>query len=256
MTLIEWTHWPGRKGLTWNPWPWIGCTKVSPGCDKCYMYRVAKQFGHSGEFDAEALKVTHKLHYPSTVKEPSVFFVNSMYDTWHSGIPDSARDTIFWEMVKHPQHIFLNLTKRARQMKKYVDARDWLSDADNIWFGVSVENADYLWRIEELHDTLCSNRFISFEPLLGPINSAQLDAHGVKFIDWVITGGESDYKDPRPMNPEWVKTIRDFCIINNTPFFHKQNGGTKKCKCHGSYGCCLLNEKEYREYPKGMVPEK
>jgi len=251
-TAIEWTHWPGRKGMTWNPWPWIGCTKISPGCVNCYEYRVAKTFGHTGEFDPEALKLTHKLHYPSTVKEPAAFFVNSMYDTFHHGIPDSSRDVIFTEMENNPRHIFLNLTKRPMQMKEYVKAHYVQQNKpppDNVWLGVSVENRDYLWRIEVLNGTQAAHRFISFEPLLGSLSAPDLDWVGLTQVDWILVGGESDYQNPRPMKPEWALTIRDHCRDHDIPFFFKQQGGRTKCQCHGSWGCALLDGQLYREYP-------
>ena len=211
-----------------------------------------------GKDFSEVRLLPHKLDYPKSIKEPSMFFVNAFSDLFHEKIPDYFRNQIFRVMSECPQHRFQILTKRARQMKDYVEGHGYLTELceDWVWYGVSVESPDYMWRVEELLDTSVLYRFISFEPLLAAITRSQLETHAVGMIDWIIVGGESDYKNPRPMNPDWAREIRDFAAtIHGIPFFFKQWGGKSKCKCHNAWGCRLLDGKEWSEYSKGMIRE-
>jgi len=220
-TSIEWTE------VTWNPT--TGCDKVSIGCDNCYALTLAKRLKAMGaekyQVDGDprtsgpGFGVTvhpHSLRAPYTWKQPRLVFVNSMSDLLHGKVPLSFVRDVFAVMAETPQHTYQMLTKRAARLRKVADRLDW---PDNLWVGVSVENADALDRVDELREVPAAIRFLSCEPLLGPLDGINLDR-----IDWVIAGGESG-PNHRPMQPEWAAGLRDACTAAAVPFFFKQWGG-------------------------------
>jgi protein gp37 len=214
---IEWTE------ATWNPV--TGCTKISPGCVNCYAERMSKRLKLMGQRNyANGFKLTlHEdtLTLPLRWKKPQAIFVNSMSDLFHKDVPDDFIIKVFDVMKKANWHRFQILTKRAERLEEINKKIDWPS---NVWMGVSVENADYTYRIDNLRKTDAKIKFISFEPLLGPINNLCLEG-----IDWAIVGGESGPYS-RPMDPSWVLSIRDQCVKQNVAFFFKQWGGPNKKK--------------------------
>lgn len=216
-TKIEWTD------ATWNPVR--GCTKISPGCKHCYAERFAERFrgvpGHPFEQGFDLRLVPEKLDEPLRVKKPQRIFVNSMSDLFHEEIPVAYIRKVFDVMNMADWHKYQVLTKRSERLEALNGAIKW---APHIWMGVSVENSDYAYRIEHLQRTNAHVKFLSIEPLLGPIR--KLDLRG---IDWVIVGGESG-PGARPMREEWVIDIRDQCVQTDVAFFFKQWGGVSKKK--------------------------
>ena len=173
-----------------------------------------------------------------------MIFVPSMSDLFHREVPDSFILEVFNVMASTPQHTYQDLTKRPLRMLNF--QRRYFPDGfpKNVWAGTSVESHQVVGRIGILGQVKASVKFISAEPLLASLFPVDL-----KDIDWVITGGESDYKNPRPADVEWFREIRDECKRLGIPYFHKQNGGKTKCKCHGVWGCELLDGKTCHEYP-------
>jgi len=214
---IEWTE------STWNPV--TGCTKISPGCKNCYAERLAhrlKAMGQPNYQDGFSVRThSHALELPLRWRKPQMIFVNSMSDLFHSEVPTSYIKKVFDVMRRADWHCFQVLTKRADRLEKIQAELPWMP---NIWMGVSIENKDYTFRIDHLRNTDAKVKFLSIEPLIGPISS--LDLHGV---DWVIVGGESGPK-ARPMKKHWVIEIRDQCLEAGVPFFFKQWGGVNKKK--------------------------
>ena len=209
---IEWTD------ATWNPV--TGCQEVSPGCDHCYARTFAERFrgvsGHPYEQGFDLRLWPDRLELPLKWKKPRRIFVNSMSDLFHKDIPDEYIQQVFSVMKKAHWHVFQVLTKRSARLAKLGPSLPW---APHIWAGVSVETMQYHWRVDHLRQVPCSVRFISAEPLLGPLDSLNLDG-----IHWVIVGGESGPRY-RPCDPEWVKNIRDTCLNQKVAFFFKQWGG-------------------------------
>lgn len=214
---IEWTE------STWNPI--TGCTKISPGCKHCYAERMALRLQAMGQPNyANGFEVTlheHVLEIPLSWKKPRVIFVNSMSDLFHKDVPLDFIQRVFDVMKRAEQHQFQVLTKRAERLSELSPQLEWLP---NIWMGVSVETEKYMYRIDHLRETGARIKFLSLEPLLGPLPN--LNLHG---IDWVITGGESG-PGARPIDPAWVRDIRDQCLAAQVPFFFKQWGGINKKK--------------------------
>lgn len=212
---IEWTE------ATWNPV--TGCTKVSPGCKFCYADRMAKRLHAMGQPRyRNGFQVTLQpdvVEAPLEWKKPRLIFVNSMSDLFHVDVPDDFIIRCFKVMEQAEQHTFQVLTKRPERVADLAPRLSWPA---NVWMGTSVENADYVWRVHELVGVPSHVRFLSIEPLLGPIGSLPLTG-----IHWVIAGGESG-PGARPMRVEWVRRIRDRCIARNVPFFFKQWGGVNK----------------------------
>jgi protein gp37 len=216
-SLIEWTE------STWNPL--TGCSKVSAGCQHCYAERMAKRLQAMGQPNyARGFRLTlhhDVLELPLRWKKPRMVFVASMSDLFHEKVPwDFIRRT-FDVMNKAHWHTFQVLTKRSDRLAKLNPRLHW---TPNIWMGVTVENKNYLHRIDSLLSTSAVVKFLSLEPLLGPLT--QLEFHG---IHWVIAGGESGPAS-RPMKESWVVNVRDQCLRASVPFFFKQWGGTKKKK--------------------------
>ncbi len=214
-SAIEWTE------ATWNPV--TGCSKVSAGCKHCYAERMALRLMAMGQPNyANGFEVTlqrHMLEKPLRWRQPRVIFVNSMSDLFHSDVPDSYIDAVFEVMTRAHWHVFQVLTKRAERLASYASSRAW---PFNVWAGVSVEDARTAGRIAFLQQAPAAVRFLSLEPLLGPLPNLSLDG-----IHWVIVGGESG-PGARPMEKSWVDGIRDQCAATGTPFFFKQWGGRNK----------------------------
>jgi protein gp37 len=164
-----------------------------------------------------------ELNTPYTWKKPKVVFVNSMSDLFHKDVPIGFIQKVFKVMKENPQHVFQVLTKRA-DLLRYYDSEGYLDWTHNIWMGVSIENVKVIERLDLLKKTKARVKFLSCEPLIGPLNKMKL-----KGIDWVIVGGESGRK-PRPMNEEWVTDIKNQCQRADVAFFFKQWGGTNKKK--------------------------
>lgn len=235
---IEWTE------MTWNPT--TGCSKISTGCKFCYaeiMTRRLKAMGQEKYKDGFKKVRTHldTLEIPYTWKSSKVVFVNSMSDLFHKDIPVEFIQKVFKVMNENPQHVFQVLTKRAERLLELSAQLNW---THNIWMGVSIENEKVENRIDFLRDTNARVKFLSLEPLLGPLENLNLEK-----IDWVIVGGESGH-NPRPMNPEWVIDIQEQCEKSGVAFFFKQWGGRNK-KAAGR----LLNGKHYDEMPEIMLQQ-
>lgn len=207
-TGIEWTD------KTWNPT--TGCTKVSPGCKNCYAEDITKRFKATFPEGFQFTMHPHRLDQPKTWRTPSRIFVNSMSDLFHEQMPLVYLKQIFEVMEACPQHVFQVLTKRAERLAEVADLLPW---PDNVWLGVSVETQKYTSRIDLLRQVPAKIRFLSCEPLLGPLTLDLTDIH------WVITGGESGHKH-RPIEEAWVRSIRDQCQEKGVAFFHKQWGGS------------------------------
>ena len=212
---IEWTE------STWNPL--TGCTKVSPGCKNCYAERLAARLQAMGQLNyRNGFELTlhrHVIDAPLRWRKPQRIFVNSMSDLFQDGVPIDFILEVFSVMRQASWHQFQVLTKRSARLDALDHAIAWPA---NVWMGVSVENQDYAFRIDELRRTHAAVKFLSLEPLLGPLMNLNLEG-----IDWVIVGGESG-PGSRPMKKEWVTQIRDQCRRNNVPFFFKQWGGVNK----------------------------
>ncbi|MBV9762353.1 MAG: phage Gp37/Gp68 family protein [Acidobacteriaceae bacterium] len=214
---IEWTD------ATWNPVR--GCTKISPGCKHCYAQRFAERFrgveGHPFEQGFDLRLVPAKIDDPLRWKTPRRIFVNSMSDLFHDRVPLDYIKRVFRVMTEANWHQYQILTKRAERLGEIAGELPW---APHIWMGVSVENEEYLWRIDHLRRTKAHIKFLSIEPLLGPLGKFNL-----RGIDWVIVGGESG-PGARRMHAEWAASIRDQCQEAGVAFFFKQWGGVFKRK--------------------------
>ena len=220
-STIEWTE------VTWNPT--TGCDRISKGCDNCYALALSKRLKAMGaekyqndgdpRTSGPGFGVTlhpDTLDQPYRWRTPRVVFVNSMSDLFHAKVPLAFVRQVFQVMADTPQHTYQVLTKRSARLRKLADKLDWPS---NVWMGVSVENSDQLARVDDLRSVPAAVRFLSCEPLLGPLTGLDLDG-----IGWVITGGESG-PNARPVDPAWVRQIRDACQEADVAFFHKQWGG-------------------------------
>jgi protein gp37 len=216
-SAIEWTE------STWNPL--TGCTKISPGCTHCYAERMALRLQAMGQPNyARGFQITmHEgaLELPLKWKKPQTIFVNSMSDLFHKDVPVEFVTRVFDVMCRANWHRYQILTKRSDRLLELSPSLPW---KPHIWMGVSVESLRYVFRIEHLRKTRAAVKFLSLEPLLGPLPGLNLDG-----IDWVIVGGESG-PGCRPMEPEWAMSIREQCQRAEVPFFFKQWGGTRKAK--------------------------
>ena len=230
-SAIEWTE------STWNPV--TGCTKISPGCKNCYAKRMAERLqlmGQPNYVNGFALTLQpHALELPLRWKKPQRIFVNSMSDLFHADVPMAFIRDVFDVMQRAWWHQFQVLTKRAERLADLSGELDW---PPNVWMGVSVETAQYVCRVDDLRRTGAAVKFLSIEPLLGPVG--ELNLHG---IDWVIVGGESG-PAAREMKRAWVIDIRRQCRGAGVPFFFKQWGGVNK-KRTGR----LLDGRTYDELP-------
>lgn len=227
-TKIEWTE------ATWNPV--AGCTVLSPGCTNCYAMRMASRLERMGQRKYRGTtrksggraKWTGRinldrgaLEQPRTWKSGRLIFVNSMSDLFHENVPTEYIMSVFEVMVDTPRHRYQILTKRPERVLELSKELPW---ASNIWMGVSVENSDFLGRVDLLRESGSAVKFLSLEPLLGPLDGLSLAG-----IDWVIVGGESG-PNSREIKTEWVTQIRDRCVADGVAFHFKQWGGTNKKK--------------------------
>lgn len=241
---IEWTE------ATWNPV--AGCAMVSPGCTNCYAQRMAarleamgvqKYSGTTRKSGGRAVWTGHvafdekAMHAPLSWKKPLRIFVNSMSDLFQQPVPVSVIRDIWDVMTSTPKHTYQILTKRPERMQSVL-SEEGFPVLKNVWLGTSIESQEFIDRIDVLRRTPAHVRFISFEPLLGPIADIDLSD-----IHWAIVGGESGPK-ARPIDPRWVAEIRDLCAEQNVAFFFKQWGGTRK-KSTGR----ILHGRTWDEYP-------
>lgn len=234
-TAIEWTD------VTWNPV--TGCTKISAGCDHCYAERFSERFrgvsGHPFERGFDLTLRPERVVQPLRWKSPRMIFVNSMSDLFHKEVPFHFVDRVFDTMEEADWHTFQILTKRSSRMRDYVNRRYADSAAPlHIWFGTSVEDRTRRSRIRHMQKTNASIRFLSVEPLIGPMGAIDLQG-----ISWVIVGGESGPR-ARPMHPDWVREIRDQCSEVGVAFFFKQWGGIRP-----KSGGRTLDGKEWSQLP-------
>jgi protein gp37 len=242
-SAIEWTD------ATWNPV--TGCSKVSPGCKFCYAERLTKRFGRGAFTDVTLHR--DRLSLPLRWRAPRMIFVNSMSDLFHERVPFDFINDVFGVMAQAGHHIFQVLTKRPDRLLSWYRTRGRALPA-HVWLGVSVESGSYTWRIDRLRQVDVRVRFISAEPLLGPLPA--LDLTGVA---WLITGGESGGATPRalverdrdgrwapkPTAVEWVRDLRDQCRAAGVAFFHKQWGGPRPTSAGRS-----LDGREWSQYPE------
>ena len=240
-SAIEWT------GATWNPV--TGCTKITRGCDNCYAERLAERFrgtrGHPFETGFDLTLRPERLSQPLSWRRPRMIFVNSMSDLFHKDIPTEFVDAVFQTMEMADRHVFQILTKRSSLMRDYVRRRYGSGRAPrHIWCGVSVEDNKAAARIQHLREAPVSTRFLSVEPLLGPVGDMDLEG-----ISWVIVGGESG-PNARPMKSDWVIEIRNLCERDGIPFFFKQWGGHAP-----KSGGRLLDGVEHNAFPSYLHEE-
>jgi protein gp37 len=281
-TAIEWTQAPGYKGETWNPV--TGCDRVSPGCANCYALDLAARLKRMGQkryqrdgdpkSSGPGFGLTlhpDKLEEPLRWRKPRMVFVNSMSDLFHEEIPDSYIARVFSVMAEAGQHVFQVLTKRPERMRDLLQEWDRHDDVlngpatklwppPNVWLGTSIENRRFIHRADLLRETPAAVRFISAEPLLGPLvyddvmpgvyrgwrNSADGVAPELDLtdIDWLICGGESG-SGHRRIDPQWVRDLRDAAVENETAFFVKQGSGLRS----GMQGTLPDDLWAYKEFP-------
>lgn len=240
---IEWTE------ATWNPT--TGCDRISAGCDNCYALTLAKRLKAMGnpkyQTDGDPRSsgpgfgvALHDdaLTLPKRWQTPRLVFVNSMSDLWHARVPTQFIGRVFEVMADTPQHTYQLLTKRPKRLARMASELPWPS---NIWIGVSVESQDEAWRVDELRKVSAAVRFISAEPLIGPLH---LDLAG---IDWLIAGGESGHNH-RPLDPKWVRDLRDQSMDAGVAFFFKQWGGVRP-----KSGGRLLDGRSWDDMPVGRA---
>ena len=229
---IEWTE------STWNPV--TGCNKISPGCKHCYAERLAKRLKAMGQENYKnGFKLTlqpRMLELPLSWKKPQTIFVNSMSDLFHKNVPLEYIQQVFDVMNRAHWHRFQVLTKRSERLAELSSQLEW---SPNIWMGVSVESQKYISRIDDLRQTKAKIKFLSLEPLIGPLKNLELNN-----IDWAIVGGESGY-GARPIKEDWVIEIRNQCQDAEVAFFFKQWGGINKKKTGR-----LLENRTWDEMPE------
>jgi len=239
-TSIEWTD------ATWNPV--TGCTKISAGCDHCYAERFSERFrgtpGHPFEMGFDLTLRPERLQQPLQWRTPRMIFVNSMSDLFHKEIPKEFIARVFDTMERAHWHNFQVLTKRSSLMRNFLRSRYGTGRGPtHMWFGVSVEDGNRKSRIQHLQDTPAGVRFLSIEPLIGPMG--KLDLSG---IDWVIVGGESG-PGARLMDADWVRDVRDQCVASGVAFFFKQWGGLRP-----KSGGRELDGETWNEFPEVLSP--
>ena len=263
-TGIQWTD------STWNPV--VGCSRVSSGCANCYAVNHVKRMAgnpnakvsaankglvrtlSNGKLDwtGDIRQIPERLNQPLTMGKPRLIFVNSLSDLFHEGVGEKVIQKIFCKMRQASQHLFQVLTKPSERLLELSPRIDW---PENVLMGVSVEGARYIYRVENLRWTGAKKKFLSLEPLLGPIPNLPLQG-----IDWVIVGGESG-KGARPLDLAWVRDIRDQCQAANVPLFIKQLGSiwAKKNGAHHKKGGDIEEWPEdlrIRQTPAGMIVKK
>jgi protein gp37 len=238
-SAIEWTD------ATWNPV--TGCTKISRGCDNCYAERFSERFrgvkGNPFEQGFDLRLWPERIEHPLRWRRPRRIFVNSMSDLFHKVIPKAFIARVFETMEACPWHTFQVLTKRSSLMRDFVNDRyAGVLAPPHIWLGVSVEDRQALSRVEHLRQSNARVRFLSVEPLIGPVGALELEG-----IHWVIAGGESG-PGFRPVKPEWVREVRDQCLAAAVPLFFKQWGGVRP-KSGGN----ILDGRTWLEYPEAHL---
>lgn len=239
---IEWTE------ATWNPV--TGCDKVSPGCAHCYAETFAERFrgvpGHPYERGFDLQLRPERLTQPLEWKQPRLIFVNSMSDLFHEDIPLEFIHLVFGAMARAEWHTFQVLTKRSQRLAEIAGRLQW---PDNVWMGVSVENQRWTRRIDDLRIVPAAVRFLSCEPLLGPVNLDLTDIH------WVIVGGESGPR-ARRMKPDWARDIRTQCEAAGVPFFFKQWGAHDEAglRVGKSRSGRLLDGRSWSDVPLAVAP--
>lgn len=236
-SAIEWTD------STWNPV--TGCTKITAGCDNCYAARFSERFrgvrGHPFENGFDLTLRPERISQPLGWHRSRMIFVNSMSDLFHKAVPREFIDRVFDTMELADWHIFQVLTKRSSLMRNYLQARYVnRQPPPHIWLGVSVEDHRAKARIRHLQEAPAAVRFLSVEPLIGPVGPMALEG-----IHWVIAGGESGPK-ARPMQVSWAREVRDQCAQQSVPFFFKQWGGLRP-----KSGGRELDGREWNELPYG-----
>lgn len=243
-STIEWTE------ATWNPT--TGCNRVSVGCDNCYALALAKRLKAMGQpkYQRDGDPATSGPGFGLTIHEaalsiplrwrrPRRVFVNSMSDLFHEEVPEEFIGQVIETMRATPQHTYQLLTKRSQRLARIAEQFDW---PPNVWLGVTIESDRYTFRARHLRKVPAAVRFLSVEPMLGPVPSLDLTD-----IHWVIAGGESGSR-ARPVDVEWLRELRDQCVETGVPFFFKQWGGrTPKA------GGRLLDGREWNEYPAGSA---
>ena len=220
-SAIEWTE------ATWNPT--TGCDRTSPGCDNCYALTLSKRLKAMGQpkyqndgdprTSGPGFRLTihpDVLDVPRSWSNPRTIFVNSMSDLFHPDVPEPYIRRVFEVMIETPQHQYQVLTKRSKRLATIGPRLDWPS---NVWMGVSVESTKYRFRLDHLREVDAAVRFVSAEPLLGPLHHLNLDG-----VDWLIAGGESG-SGARAVDESWLVDLRDQCAAARVPFFFKQWGG-------------------------------
>ncbi len=234
ISSIEWTE------MTWNPV--TGCTKISPGCKHCYAERMSRRLQGMGieKYENGFTVATHdsSLDEPLRWKKPRLVFVNSMSDLFHQSVPSGFIESVFDVMNRATRHTFQVLTKRPGRAALLGRRLNW---TPNIWLGASVESEKWLGRLAPLRATGARTKFLSLEPLLGPLPALNLTG-----VDWVVVGGESG-PGARPMEADWVREIRDNCVNSSTPFFFKQWGGVFKKKTGR-----VLDDRTWDEMPRAV----
>jgi protein gp37 len=239
-SAIEWTE------ATWNPV--TGCDRVSPGCAHCYALDLAARLKRMGQpkYQRDGARRSSgpgfgvtlhpgTLDVPLRWKRPRVIFVNSMSDLFHEEIPFAFIERVFEVMAAAEHHVFQVLTKRHERLAELQGDLPWPT---NVWMGVSIENRRFVERADYLREVPAAVRFISAEPLLGPLEGLDLEG-----IDWLIAGGESG-REHRPVREEWLTTLRDECLAADVPFFFKQWGGARS-----KSGGRLLDGREWSQMP-------
>jgi protein gp37 len=251
---------PGKTAIGWTEYTWnfvTGCDRVTAGCDNCYALTLAARLKAMGSAryqndgdprtSGPGFGVTlHRdlLNAPRQWPTPRLVFVNSMSDLFHARVPFEFLAEAFKVMAETPLHTYQILTKRSLRLLRVADRLPW---PPNVWMGVTVENADTLYRMNHLRAVPAAVRFVSAEPLLGPLTGIDLTGIDLTGIDQVITGGESGPRH-RPIDPDWVRAIRDECLRNKVAFFHKQWGGLRP-KSNGN----LLDEQKWEQLPFKFV---
>lgn len=240
-SAIEWTD------ATWNPV--TGCTKITAGCDNCYASRFSERFrgvlGHPFENGFDLTLRPERIGQPLSWRRPRMIFVNSMSDLFHKDVPRAFIDRVFNAMETADWHIFQVLTKRSSLMRDYLACRYAnVAPPAHVWLGVSIEDGRSRSRIDHLRAAPAAVRFLSVEPLIGPVGRMDLDA-----IHWVIAGGESG-PGARPMHIDWAREVRDQCARQGTAFFFKQWGGMRP-----KTGGRELDGREWNELPTSVASQ-
>ncbi|MGZ8285718.1 MAG: DUF5131 family protein [Allosphingosinicella sp.] len=241
-SAIEWTD------ATWNPV--TGCTKITRGCDNCYAARFSERFrgvsGHPFENGFDLTLRPERLTHPLSWSRPRMIFVNSMSDLFHKRVPTGFIDRVFDTMEQADWHTFQLLTKRSSLMRDYMNQRyEHRPPPQHIWVGVSVEDDRAKVRITHLQAAPAAVRFLSVEPLVGPVGQMNLDG-----IHWVIAGGESGPR-ARPMHIDWAREVRDQCKVQDVAFFFKQWGGSRP-----KSGGRALDGREWNELPHASLADQ